>query len=496
MVSTRRTRWIVALIVLAGFRPSPVRGQTLFQWPDTTVNLTRYATVEQCLAAAKRTQWSVTMHTVPFVWTDTLPWDPHRRLAPAPEHVTATAARCSARFNAATADVGDYDEFLELFLMADRDSDAAALVARRIAGARTAAAREGVVDTAVAVYLRAQPVRLKAVKELLGARIRRLRDPVQGLQDYTQLLFQELSVDDTAGARESAEGMFALNRGITQVQREAIHSRFGGGENLAALVATYALAGRQAVLDSLSNSTAAYLSFIRRVLSVAAVATGQRPEAMAVPLGEHAPTLVGDFWFPAESASVVRPVRGRVTLVVFLGPQFTGPPEDPAYQEGGRLWMTQVLSVRRLAQRFPALQVIFAAQTQGYYWYDTVPGPAQEADRIHAAVEAQHPPPGSVLAVSTTPFWRLPAPDGRRVFQTAVTNDTSYAFGGLPIGSDGGGKVFLLDRDGTIVWVGPTALVAGIPGWGVGLDRMIDALLRQRVDGSRPGRPAAPGPGR
>ncbi len=117
------------------------------------------------------------------------------------------------------------------------------------------------------------------------------------------------------------------------------------------------------------------------------------------------------------------------------------------------------------------------------------------SSETHDAAEAQHPPPGSRLAVSTTPFWRLPAPDGRRINQV-VTNDTSYAFGGAPIGADGGGRVFLVDQSGTIVWVGvgSAAYVQMDPLARGGLANMVDALLRRRGGGNGPAPAVAPVP--
>jgi hypothetical protein len=467
-------RWFVVLALVAGLCPAPAVAQTLFQWPDTAMVVAHYTTIEECLAAVDRIRERVRQAGISGgVWLDTMPPDPRRPLDPAPQVVTTTAAQCAAQFTEAASDLRDYEELLQLFLEADRDTDAAALVSRRLSAATTVGAREVVLDTAVSAYLNAEPVRLKAAEALLQAQTRTLHDPIEELSLYGRLMFRELLVDDTVRAQGTAQQLLTVYAGLTPTEREQVQSLYDGFGKLLMLMGTYAYIGNRTILDSLRQGTGAYL---RLIDSVWVKTTGQQPAAMELPLGERAPTVAGNFWFPADSAQAAQPTPGRVTLVAFLNRQFTTV-ADPAVPWGTDL-LAQLAALRRLARRFPALQIILLAQTRGYFWYDTMPSPGVEADWVHRAVEAQKLPPGALLAVSSTPFFRLPAPDEKRVNQMVV-NDTSYAFGRTPVGDSqsGWGPEFLVDQNGIVVGVGGGLEPLGIR---IPLDPMIDALLHRQ----------------
>lgn len=488
MVSDIR-RWPTTCFValaLSVFAAAPAGAQALLQWPDTAVDVARYTTVEQCLAAAQRTQTHAEQAAIPLVRNDTIPprdW----RMAPAPDVVTATARRCAARFQEPNADLADYALLLKLFLLAGRDTDAVALVTRRVAAAQTSAAREAAIDTAFDAYtVDARPVRREAATALLQARFHRLQDPGEQLHTSFQLfLFQ--TGWDTLGARKTAEEMLALYASLTPVQREDVrHLPLFPG----ALAAVLAFIDRKTVLDSLRKSTAAYLALIRAGWTQV---TGERPEVLDAalrPMGLHAPKIAGDFWFPVDSGRVARPAPGRVTLVEFFDDQsmalrWSG---DPAYQPYTGAWQERLIPLRRLTLRFPALQVILLARTHGSFVYDTMPSAVAEAEWIHRAVEANGGPRDALLAVSSTPFWRLPAPDLRRIDQTVI-NDTSYTFGGVALGVNQTFE-FLVDQDGIVVYAGPPQ---GVGLGHLSLDLMIDALLyRGGSRGSAAKRAAGP----
>ena len=151
-------RHLIAIAVVSSAIASPTLAQVRFEWPDTTVQVAQYATTEQCLAAIRRVRKGLEAREARSKWRDTVLPDPRENLDPAPASVTATAERCAARFTEPAADLADFAPLLQLYLAAGRDTDAAALVARRLAtsSAKTAhAERAAAADTAAELYLKA-----------------------------------------------------------------------------------------------------------------------------------------------------------------------------------------------------------------------------------------------------------------------------------------------------------------------------------------------------
>jgi hypothetical protein len=238
------------------------------------------------------------------------------------------------------------------------------------------------------------------------------------------------------------------------------------------------VAGEQPILDSLRHSTASYVNLLQ---SVWAQTTGMRADALPAPLGVRAPNLVGDYWFPPIPAGASRPSHGRVSIVEFLG-RCCGPVWDEANLQGG-IHAADLAVLRRLAKRFPDLEITLVTATQGYAWYALMATPADEAEWVNSLVKAENPPPGAELAIATRPFWRLPAPDLRHI-TTPVANDTSYSFGKrVSIGETP--QAFLLDQDGLLVEVQGLARSDESK-----LEHLIEALFSRQA---RAGSAAAPG---
>ncbi len=493
-------RTLVAVICV-GCLASPVTAQTLFQWPDTVVDVARYTSVEECLAAVGRVRRGVERSERLTRWRDTMPFDPQEKLVPAATPVKETAVRCAARFAEPAVDVKDFAPLLELYVAASRDSDAAALVTRRLAGVRIAKSRASAVDSAVAIYLQAQPARLAAAEELLSQRIRGSVDRIERLDTWGQLMEAAQMVGDTARARRAAQAVLATFDTLTPAERhserwEQFESKFLTvlGSRLLLLEAVIVVAGEQPILDSLRRSTASYVNLLQ---SVWAQTTGLRRESFPYPYGERAPRVAADFWFPPhapDAPDASRPSHGRVSVVEFLarccGEEAggTGGLSDDELVEGG-VHAGVFAVLRRLAIRFPDLDITLVTKTQGYAWYALMESLTDEANWLHSLVESEHPPQGAALAVATTPFWRLPAPDGRRI-NTPVANDTSYSFGKRFNPGDRA-MAFLFDKDGLLV----QAEEGGFAGSDESkLGHIIDVLLhREATIGNGGALPDAPG---
>ena len=423
--------------------------QTRFQWPDTASQVAHYINMEDCLAANERVKASVMRHDELTVWHDTLPQNPREALEPQPAQVTETAKHCAARFVEPKVDVHDFAPALLLFLAAGRDSDAAALVERRVAVVppKSTRVRGAVVDSAVDIYLSARPSRLAAAEDLLLHRARASTDRVERLKAYAALLRATRNAGDTARSMRAARWVVDVADSLTVAERQSeAFEKLGDGIGGQLLVydALDELTGFRTRMDSLRRSTVAYAKLERDNWSRA---TGERPEALQIPIGEKAAGLTADFWYPGTAASAQRPTRGRTALILFLE-HASCIGGDASIGDAGPAapCVARMSEVRRLAERFPTLEVDIVMSTHGQFMYLPPTAPAAEAALIKEWVDAHHVP-GAVLGVTSTPFWRLPDPDSRRVDKDRP-NYMGYSFGkSWKVGS---GSMFLVDSNGII----------------------------------------------
>jgi len=435
----------IALLAMAAY---PAAAQTRFQWPDTTVHVVHYAHIEECLAADGRVWSGVERRNDLTEWRDTIPTNLREGLEPLPLEVSQTAKACAARFVPATVEPRDFNYALQLFLAAGRDSDAAVLVERRLAAvpAKNAIERGALVDTAVQLYAGAKPSRLDAADQLLLHRAKTSGDRVQRLKTYETMLLAANNVADSVHAIRAAHLILGVADSLTVADRQSDdfeRLRDGYDGSLYIYDALETLTGMKTRMDSLRKSTAAYASLERAQWSKA---TGERGNALQIPIGERATALTADIWYPATAGSQPRPSRGRTALVVFLehtGCIGQGSTDDahPVSQCASRL-----AELRRLSHRFPTLEIDIVSSTHGQFMYLPPTAPGEEAVLIKQMVDSANIP-GAVLGVSTRPFWNLPAPDSRRI-EKPTANETHYTFG--KTWRVGSGSMFLVDSDGVI----------------------------------------------
>jgi hypothetical protein len=461
---------------------SPTSAQTRFAWPDTAVDVARYTNVNQCLAATERVRMAVESNRNLQASPDTMPRDPHEGLKPLPAPALVTAQRCAARWAATRADLTDFVPLFTLYLAAGRDSDASTLFTRRLTAVNPKsqdAERTAVIDSVVEIYMAAHPVRLAAAESLLSARARHTADRVARMRIYYKLMTQATQVRDTARSLRAAQAVVVIGDSLTQADRES--QAFGNVGNTILYDALRVAVGERVLLDSLRRSTAAYVGLTRFLWTKA---TGMRWGAIPMPVGERASPISADYWFPRDSARPPRPTPGHVALVVFFDRtpcvddrrlQFAS---DDKQLERGECWLAGA-ALRRLAERFPTLQITVVAATHGYFMYGP-PDPATQEASLIERWTAAHRVPG-VLAVTSTSFWHLEAPDDRRV-DKAEPNVTHYSFG-KSWSADGEGAYALIDRDGVIVdaW----ANLEDLPEAQLG--RLIDILVHRQDGGASNG---------
>ncbi|HEX6535710.1 MAG TPA: hypothetical protein VF041_14025 [Gemmatimonadaceae bacterium] len=428
---------------------APATAQTRFAWPDTTVDVSKYTTVDLCLAAVSRAQHGVDVREALSGRRDTILRDPRDQLKPLPAPVTDVATRCAARFPEATAKLEDFAPLLALYLVAGRDTDATALVARRLAvvPAKSKPERRAVEDTTIRIYLAARPARLDAAERILVARAHEGgTDRMDRMEIYTQLMKSAAGVGDTARARRVARWIVAVADSLTPAERESekFEGMGGGGGKFLVFDAVQELVGLQVMLDSLRHSTAALVALERNTW---AAQLHERPEALPIPIGERAPTIKADYWLPAEAASTPRPAPGHASFVIFLDDKdcLRFEQDVDAVSDGCG---SELATLHRFSERFPTLDITIVSSTHGHFVYAPPMTPAEEAGMIRNWLEPYHIPRLTV-AVTSTPFWNLPSPDGRRI-ENPTANQTSYSFAKQvqPQSAE-----YLIDQDGILVTV-------------------------------------------
>jgi hypothetical protein len=431
--------------------------------------------VEECLAISGRLRDSVEQNGA--AWLDTVPLTSLEARASAAAPVAEVAQRCGARFVASSAPLSDFAPLVQLYLLAGRDADAASLISRRLQSVSSGAEREraAVLDTAISAYLspstpagnvNAQPARLTAGESLVSelGKLTTAAPWVMRMQAYSKLMDAAQRLDDTACARRAAHGIVTIANSLQSTDRR----KNDFADNVRGTIyPAHEVLDELAAQDSLRRSTAGFVAIKRANW---AKATGESFEAYVFPIGQQAPPIEADFSFHLGDAQVTRPTKGKNALVVFLNElrcvDLTfGPRCFSAYAQ-----------LRRLAQRFPELEITLVAMTHGYLGTRPPMPPAAEADTLSHWWMEQDQLPGALM-VTATDFWRLPSPDRRRIDRD-VANVTHYSFGkNWRVPELGDAPAFLVDRGGTIVDVSDLAERANE----MRITRFLEALFAQQV---------------
>lgn len=499
-------------VALAVMLPGAALAQTRFAWPDTTVNVEAYTTIEQCQAVVARSLW--TSRTEEWlasgIMRDTMPFDPREQRAPNPEAVGETARRCMQRFAAPdSVPLSEFTALFQLYLHAGWDDAARALLERRFGAigaeiegakneteAKAAEARLAAqIDTAVDIALGHAPAwdlrprRYEMARSIVMKHADRVTDRVRRFLLYRSVLLLDGDLDlngrlvDTARFARDGARVAALVDSLTERERGRLQRSTGIPEDMD-LVAAYSAQLERAIgwhifLDTLRRSTTKYDSLMRDSWSRF---TGMRPETYGFgnPLGYRAPEIVADIWLGREDGGGPRPAKGRISLIVFLDPaECTGVVDahDDLYGRCAR----SLIPLRRLMERFPALDVTIVAKADGYFMYlkDSVTL-EREAELTKKWLESYDVT--ATLAMSAPESWKLDSPDGRTI-RSLTANELSYSFGRIapvvnrPIVANS--AAYLVDEDGLIVHT------RQMNRFGVGedYDKLVAILLERQVAG-------------
>jgi hypothetical protein len=173
--------------------------------------------------------------------------------------------------------------------------------------------------------------------------------------------------------------------------------------------------------------------------------TKGRPESIPIPVGEKAPEITADFWFPSEAAGTPHPTPGRVSIVQFLDHD-SCLSSSLSGEVGSGICAFRLAALHRISERFPEVEITIVSRTRGSFLYLPPPSTAEEAELIRKWL-ARFRIRGAVIAVASTPFWKLPSPDSRRVDRSVpVIERYRFAKSFRPEGA-----TLLVDQDGLII---------------------------------------------
>lgn len=444
----------------------PGEAQLRFERRTDSVNIENYGTIEECVAATSRLhreavtvaryEVEVDIDTMPIIAVDPpLP----RRIIP----VLDFARQCGKQFSPSTFPMNDgWDLFMGILWQAERFAAVDTLLERRMATIvnNDSAQYAAVLDTIIGVYQKLHPRQLELADSLLNVR---MSLPAHGrmniqsfLLNFDQFKYARMS-NDTVLAHNAADRIRRLNLTVTDEDRQdRVFIEYARPPIYAAL--SY-LSNSRGGLDSLKKGIASYIALQRNNWSQV---SGGFASDYGFAVGEYALPLPTDFVWANPSypqAQAVRndltteiPQQGRVGLIIFYGhecyrEQGIGLPIGKNYSP----CRSGFAALKRLAKRFPELDITVVAETHGYFSYLNPVTPPEEAEWLRRWTHEYLQLPGR-LAVATIPHWALQAPDNRRIDET-LPYVTSYAFGKKNDGRDWvvPETAFLVSRDGIII---------------------------------------------
>ncbi len=447
-------RALVGMVCVALFSLD-ASAQTRFLTHDTLPDYSKYNHVEECIGALRRTADSLRRSNPLFL--DTVPAKQGMGLAPSSPQAVKIASICAEPFNADSVELDGlsptYNDWIELFLVANRD-DAAAVVARR----QTAIARKSdsveVLELAliemIKTYGNVRPIRWGKILEIGLQYDSIASDSVKRYIAYHLQFGLADSVSDTATQTKMARQMLAITEpsGPDKVVKD---NSFKEGRYMALTYLTHLER-----MDSLRHGSAAYIAMSRKNWSTAG---GGAESAIPGMVGEPALPIEAEFWFASKDAPMtsasdhLRPAPGKLSLIIFMRQGCNERGISRFY--GGKDRATFVTecrgtysSLHRLSQRFPSLEITIVGRTSGY----TSTGPLEPADE--AAVLRKwwldYYKLPAALAVANTPYFRLEGFDRRRIDRT-VNNDVNYLFGKEGRQEIGNKMAFLIDSNGSVI---------------------------------------------
>lgn len=216
---------------------------------------------------------------------------------------------------------------------------------------------------------------------------------------------------------------------------------------------------RQAGLDSLRiGGPDAYIGLKRELLKAG---SGSFMAIWPAYTGEDARPVDVSFFYPQKgipriSSDVTTnsdssiPKEGRTSMVVFLlnacrRESNDGRDEDVRKINSSNCWDVYGV-LERLNKRFPDLDITLVTQTKGMMGPRLIDDPQDEAEQIRSLWHDHHKLPVNI-GVSYTPFFRLTAPDYRRVDETPEYINYYFSHPFFPLGAEPNKIAFIISSD-------------------------------------------------
>ncbi len=440
------TRVLQIYLVFGGmigyFIPQLARAQTKFDWADSRYDISHYKYIDVCLAVRERVTDSAYARTEQ--WVDTLHYSEYNKSTPLLESVVAATKRCLAPFPPDRIAASEFTRAQELYLVADMDVEAKAVVDRRI----KAISQDSVplliraLDTTISVYLTAQPMRLRAALDLYEE-FERLGSAVPVLERVKKVMrIVDMShkIGDSVNEARGFAKMLTLAKSMTDVEWTSI-----AGEQLCIGIR---FAIRSQYHDQFSQALAMSTEKFKTLegeLFAALVGRdnvgGSLGSMAAEGVGTSSQPVFGDYWFPVKAEGITYPRLGVVTLIFPV----------PSDQDWMTVWSNA--AINRFKARWPELEIILIGNTHGYFKEIEPPPPEVEAAYVDSVFRQFHNVP-AVLAVEKTKYWRMPGLDRRRVDEPTenAKNGRGMVGDNLKRGDRiGSYNMELIDKEGKIV---------------------------------------------
>lgn len=440
-----------------------LEAQTRFAVPDTAIDLSKYKTVEECMALRSRLNRRE-IRRLPY-WKDTLESAESEKRTSYPAPVRDTLTLCVKKFSPENVDYNNFTEYLDwvtVFYDVARDNDAQTVIDKKISTSTWAqddsAGLQKVISGLLGAIGSSRALRWDTfvdVAKMIDSADVNLSWRTK-MQVYHSLLSLGEEFGDTAVQRYAANKAIALEKTLTpkdKMDRGWLVS--GRYTALNALDFIY----KAEMLDSLRVGSKAYVAFRN---SYWKNIRGENSDNLPHDVGEIAKPVTGDFWFKRDGDEIVRlskmqgalPEEGKVNLVVFLDinctdvtPTFMGI-YHRSYPGGGCLASYSL--IKRMAERYPFMPITIVSLTDGFIGNSEPMSPEDEAVQKSQWWLGTHKLPAT-LAVSEQSFFKLPEPDGRRV-DSPHDNSLNYLFNKPRLTRVASGMAFLIDVDGTVLF--------------------------------------------
>lgn len=446
-----------------------VGAQTRFTPRDTTPDLSRYNTVEECLAGSNRVAFS---HKKELLhWSDTLELLGGEEFDSLPAPVYQFSYRCLEKFDSKSEPDKLYRLWISLYLKAGNDDAARSIANRKLAasswrGEDTTAGLENIFNTVIREYTAARPYRSELIEELFDMYLEGPKRPT--LLDHLSMLNlhrirHELRLGDSTSGKSHARRTLLLVDSLGGLKENRKFMQKDGPELIASL---REIIEHNTLMDSLRVSGQAYANF---KLSLWENVTGGSKVEFVRVLNEKAKPLSADFLFAENGERIATlgdathesdltestfPALGKVSLVIFL---YGGCQEDSPGNTGkvrtshAVTCLAEYSILKRIAKNYPDLSISIVSRTMGYLGQLGPLAPEEEANMLNEWWHKHHQLPGPLL-VTNTQYFRLPGYDRRRI-DNPDDNVMKYAF--LSYQRDrqevGNKMIYLIDSDGTVL---------------------------------------------